>query len=414
MCVPLKVRDEVIGAVYVDGRGMSSFAPEDLDYLVCFAQLAAIAVDNARLLSSLRDENRSLRREVETQLGLSGVIGRSPAMKKLTDLLGKIARSSASVLIEGETGTGKSVIARAVHYASNRKSRPFVTVDCGALPETLLESELFGHKRGAFSGALHDRVGLVEEAEGGTLFLDEITNTSTDLQTKLLRVLQEGEVRRVGENQPRKVDVRIIAATNTDLEEAVRKGTFREDLFYRLNVFSVEIPPLRDRREDIPLLATHFLSRSRQRLEKEVTGIAEDALRLLYDLPWNGNVRELENLIEKALILTDDDVLTADFLATLLPAAAPLSGTDSREAADRPRQHVPIAVPPLDAASLEEFDRHWHDAERRYLLDVVEQAGWNLSAAARLAGVRNRNTLVSRLKKHDIRRPETPRRSGRS
>ncbi|MBN1442542.1 MAG: sigma 54-interacting transcriptional regulator, partial [Planctomycetes bacterium] len=283
MCVPMKLRDRdaVVGAVYVDGRGSSSFAPDDLDYLVSFAQLAAIAVENARLMETLRAENRDLRREVERRLRLDNLVASSPAMTELVRQLGKVARTDVCILMTGETGTGKSLIAHAIHAASHRGQRPFVTVDCGALPESLLESELFGHKKGAFSGALFDRVGLIEEAEGGTLFLDEISNTSLDLQAKLLRVLQEGEIRRVGENHVRRVDVRIIAATNTDIAAAVKRSAFREDLYYRLNVISIEVPPLRRRPEDIPVLASHFAALAARRLGKSFDGFDDDAVTIL-------------------------------------------------------------------------------------------------------------------------------------
>jgi Nif-specific regulatory protein len=414
MCVPLVVRDEIIGAVYVDGRGVQSFARADLDYMVSFAQLAAIAVDNVRLLENLRAENRGLRREVESRYRFENLIAESDVMVPVLDVMAKVARTAASILLSGETGTGKEVIARAIHYASERRSRPIVAVDCGALPENLLESELFGHRRGAFSGAIHNRVGLFEEADGGTLFLDEITNTSLDLQAKLLRVLQEGEVRRVGENQTRKVDVRVVAATNVNARDAVAGGRFREDLFYRLNVVAIEVPPLRERTEDIPLLAAHFLARSASR--HSIDGgvvLTPDALRFLLELPWRGNVRELENLMEKAVILADESHLTAAFVASLVSPATraervpQFAGeTASSASPEAPAADAPSSVEaaPASSMALEAFDRDWRDAERRYLLELVEGAGWNLSEAARRAEVQNRNTLISRLKKHGIQR----------
>jgi len=421
MCVPLTVRDEVLGAVYVDGRGAESFSGEDLEYLVSFAQLAAIAVDNARLLGKLRTENRNLRREVATRYQFENLVCQSAAMEQLAHVLDKIADTNASVLITGETGTGKSVIARALHFASPRCERPFVTVDCGALPENLLESELFGHKKGAFSGAVFDRVGLIEEAGGGTLFLDEITNTTLDLQAKLLRVLQEGEIRRVGENETRRVDVRIVAATNVSLREAVDEGRFREDLYYRLHVVPIEVPRLRDRREDIPTLAMYFLDRSCERMGKRIDGFTEDAMALLESAPWKGNVRELENTIEKIVILADDTRVDGSFLRSILDTSprGPVEPSSDSPASDSPEAPPPNtanriqfgATPGGTASfhdelpSLEEFDARWRESERTYLLELVESAEWNLSAAGRLARVRNRNTLVSRLKKHGIERP---------
>jgi len=413
MCVPMKVRDEVIGAVYVDGRGASSFDREDLEYVVSFSQLAAIAVENARLLERLRAENIYLRREVERRYRFENLLGESPAMERLAHLMEKVADTPASILICGETGTGKEIVARSVHYASERHSSPFVTVDCGALPENLLESELFGHRRGSFSGAVHDRLGLFEEAEGGTLFLDEITNTSPDLQAKLLRVLQEGEIRRVGENQVRKVDVRIIAATNVDMAEAVEQGSFREDLYYRLSVIPLEVPPLRERREDVPLLALHFLRKSCDRHSKEIEGFTEEAMDFLVRAPWRGNVRELENLIEKAVILAEKDRLDAPFLEGLLPAWSSknegVEGPEQKTAAGevvpaRAATDLPVKeVDELSKLSLEDFDRRWLEAEKGYLERIVTDAGGNLAEAARRARVRNRNTLISRLKRHGIK-----------
>jgi transcriptional regulator with GAF, ATPase, and Fis domain len=418
MCVPLEERGETIGAVYVDGRGASSFDHDDLEYLVAFGQLAAIAVENVKRLERLRAENSDLRRQVEARFRFENLLAESPAMDRVLRTMEKVARTSASVLVSGETGTGKEVVARAIHCASERRARPFVTVDCGALPESLLESELFGHRRGAFSGAIHDRVGLFEEAEGGTLFLDEITNTSLDLQAKLLRALQEREIRRVGENRVQRVDVRVIAATNVDIRKAVADGRFREDLFWRLNVVPIEIPPLRERREDIPLLAAHFLAESARRHGREISGFTEDGLRYLSEAAWRGNVRELENLIEKAVILAEGGRLDGRFLASLAGAAG-AAGAEAGAAGERAPAPSPAAVaagrmsplPILPEAglleaplSLEEFDRAWLGAERRYLERLVEEVGGNLAAAARRARVRNRNTLISRLRKHGIGR----------
>jgi Nif-specific regulatory protein len=402
MCVPLVVRGELIGAVYVDSRGETAFGREDLLFLSSFAHLAAIAIDNARLLARLREENLYLRREVETRFRFENLIGASAAMRAVFDTMEKVARTPASVLIIGETGTGKEQIARALHYHGPRKERPFVAVDCGALPENLLESELFGHRRGAFSGALYDRVGLFEEAEGGTIFLDEITNTTSDLQAKLLRVLQEGEIRRVGENQYRKVDVRVIAATNLPIEQAVEEGRFRQDLFYRLNVVPIRVPPLSERREDIPLLASHFLKRCAERLGRKVEGFTEEAMAVLVRSPWRGNVRELEHAIEKALILSERDRIGVDALADLPGAAAALAKAPSVP----PGRPAAALEEPGEFAgmSLEDFDRRWLTAESAYLRHLVEEANGNFSQAARLARVRNRNTLIARLRRHGIGR----------
>ena len=402
MCVPLTVRNEVLGAVYVDGRGTDSFSTDDLDFLVSFAQLAAIAIDNANLMKGLKQENLYLRKEVETRYQFQNLVCNSEVMQQLAHLLEKVSRSDVSILMTGETGTGKSMVARAVHYASTRSSNPFVTVDCGALPENLLESELFGHLKGAFSGAVHDRTGLIEEADGGTLFLDEISNTSLDLQAKLLRVLQEGEIRKVGENKLRTIDVRILAATNTPIREAVEDGSFREDLFYRLNVVPLEMPPLRERKEDIATLAMLFLEKACERYDREMMGFTEEAMNLLEAAPWRGNVRELENSVEKIVILAEGERIDGESLGAILPG---LAGDK-----ELPRPAGTAPLPPSSPAEgelpeLDDFDRQWQEAERCYLLELVEKAAWNLSAAGRLAGVRNRNTLISRLRKHGIERP---------
>lgn len=419
MCAPLATRDDVLGAVYVDGRGNASFTPGDLDWLVSFGRLAAIAVDNARLLDGLRIENRELRRRLEVNdadEGPEGMIGRSSSMRRLFGLVERSAQSDVTVLITGETGTGKSLLARRIHRLSRRSSGPFVTVDCGALPPNLLESELFGHARGAFSGAFSDRAGLFEEATGGTIFLDEIANTSLDLQAKLLRAIQENEIRRVGENKSRAVDVRVIAATNSPLEQLVSEGRFREDLYYRLHVIHLDMPPLRDRIEDIAPLAIRFLARACELQGRPPLSLSEPVLRYLRSLPYRGNIRELENLMEKVAVLSEDDgSVTEDTLramegALLLPRDGSRSGTrdgpgkKTNEGSGRSALLPPgLGTTPLPLA---EFDRLWIEAERGYLLHLVETTGWNVSAACRVARVRNRNTLVSRLRKHGIERPE--------
>jgi transcriptional regulator with GAF, ATPase, and Fis domain/tetratricopeptide (TPR) repeat protein len=411
LCVPLTVRGELAGAVYVDSRSPTAFSQDDLLYLGSFAHLAGIAIENARLMARLRQENLHLRREIETRYRFQNLIGASAAMRAVFATMEKVARTHASVLITGETGTGKELIARALHYHGPRKDRPFVAVDCGALPETLLESELFGHKQGAFSGALHDRVGLFEEAAGGSIFLDEVTNTSPDLQAKLLRVLQEGEVRRVGENQYRKVDVRVIAATNLPIASAVAAGKFREDLYYRLNVVEINVPPLRERREDIPLLAAHFIDTCSRRLGRKADGFTEEAMARLVRAPWRGNVRELEHAIEKALILTERDRIGVEALDTLGGeppdsgvGAAPAGGERRRGGAAGTAAHGASLAFDFTELSLEDFDSRWLEHEASYLRSLVDRAGGNYSLAARLAQVKNRNTLIARLKRHRLDR----------
>jgi len=267
------------------------------------AQLAAA-------MERLRQENVYLRREVEKRYSFDGIIGDSPAMQRVFDVTEKVASTATTVLLTGETGTGKDMIARAVHYSGPRKARRFVAQNCGALPDTLLESELFGHKRGAFTGALEDKKGLFEMADGGTIFLDEIGETEPGMQVRLLRVLQDGEIRPLGSSETRHVDVRVVAATNRDLKQEVEEGRFREDLFYRLRVVEIPLPPLRERREDIPPLAHHFLDQTTERMGREIRGFTNAAMDRLVGAPWPGNVRQLENEIERAIALAGSEAET--------------------------------------------------------------------------------------------------------
>ena len=255
----------------------------------------------------LADEFSALRREMVRRAQFENIVTQSKKMKAVFRLIERVAATSSSVMIYGESGTGKELVARAIFANSNRRDKPFVSLNCGAIPENLLESELFGHIKGAFTGAVRDHVGLIETADQGTLFLDEVAELRAPLQAKLLRFLQEGETRRVGENRVRKFNVRIIAATNRDLEQAVRDGAFREDLFFRLNVIPVSLPPLRERPEDVPLLASHFLQSLCDEHGRRVRGIAPQAFKILLEYPWPGNVRELENAMEYAIHLTEDD-----------------------------------------------------------------------------------------------------------
>jgi len=253
----------------------------------------------------LRRENQLLRREVAKKYSFENIVSKNEKMQKIFDVIKKVARYKSTVLITGESGTGKELVARALHYNSERSQNPFIPVNCGAIPENLLESELFGHAKGAFTDAIRTKKGLFEEADGGTLFLDEIGELPGQLQVKLLRVLQEGEIRRIGESKSIKVNVRIVVATVKDLTKEVNEGRFREDLFYRLNVLPIHIPPLRERKEDIPLLIHHFISKHNQSMNKNVAGIDHKAMEALMNHNWFGNVRELENTIERAIVLTD-------------------------------------------------------------------------------------------------------------
>lgn len=255
----------------------------------------------------LRKENQFLRKEIEKEYGFESIVSKNEKMQEIFEVIKKVAQYKSTILITGESGTGKELVARALHYHSDRSGKLFVPVNCGAIPENLLESELFGHAKGAFTDAIRTKKGLFEEADGGTLFLDEIGELPAQLQVKLLRVLQDGEIRRIGESRSLQIDVRIVAATVKDLTKEVNGGRFRDDLFYRLNVLPIHIPPLRERKEDIPLLVTHFIKKHNQSLSKNVVGIDPKALEALMNYKWYGNVRELENTIERAIVLVDGD-----------------------------------------------------------------------------------------------------------
>jgi len=336
-------------------------------------------IDKALAGRALRRENANLRAQLRDRYGLPGLIAQSPAMQAVLDLVERVAPTDATLLLQGESGTGKEVIAKAVHHASSRAARPFVAVNCGAVPETLLESELFGYVRGAFTGAAATKRGLFEEADGGTLFLDEIAEMPAALQVKLLRTLQSGEVRRLGATQTATIDVRVIAATNGDLAARISQGSFREDLFYRLNVVQVMLPPLRDRREDIPALAEHFLGRAAAKLGRTLR-LSPSALERLLRYPWPGNVRELENAIERAAILARSERIEPDDLPPHVSAGLQLGPSPPL-----PRQ-ISLA-----------------DAERAHILQTLERFGRNHSGAAEALGI-GRTTLWRKLKEYGIER----------
>ena len=336
-------------------------------------------IDKALAGRALRRENENLRAQLRERYGLPGLIAQSPAMHAVLDLVERVAPTDATVLIQGESGTGKEVIAKAIHHASARAARPFVAVNCGAVPETLLESELFGYVRGAFTGAALSKLGLFEEADGGTLFLDEVAEMPAALQVKLLRALQSGEVRRLGATQAATIDVRVLAATNGDLAARIAQGSFREDLFYRLNVIQMVLPPLRDRREDIPALAEHFLARTAAKLGRTLR-LSPGALEQLLRYPWPGNVRELENAVERAAILARAEAVERDDLPPHVAAGLQLGPS-------------PGLPPQITLA----------EAERAHILQTLERFGRNHSSAAEALGI-GRTTLWRKLKEYGIER----------
>ncbi len=349
-------------------EGAANFVPKPFKM-----QTLKAVIDKAIEQKWLFEENRFLKGELEEKYSFHNIIGKSKAMQELYAMIQRVAVSHTNVLIEGESGTGKELVARALHFNSPRSQFPFVAINCSALPETLLESELFGYAKGAFTDAKATKKGLFEVADGGTLLLDEIPSMPVGLQAKLLRVLQDGEIRALGGTTSRKVDVRIISSTNKDLETAIEEGTFRDDLYYRLNVITLLLPPLRKRREDIPLLAQHFLNRYAGLNNKKITGFDSPAMSYLINASWKGNVRELENTIERAVVLSNSPVITS---GDLLPVRK--SKTGKLDFGD--------TLLPLK------------EVERIYTEKVLNTVGGNVERAARLLGVSSR-TLYRRNRK---------------
>ena len=324
-CVPLNFRGKTLGAIYLDSRlDREKFTDETMEFLRGFANQASIAIENAYLYGELREENRQLHSEVQRMYAFEEIIGKSAKMQDVFNIMARIMNSNITVLLEGESGTGKELVARALHYNSPRKDKPFVAQFCGNLAENLLESELFGHKKGSFTGAYSDKKGLFEYADGGTFFLDEIGEISPQIQAKLLRVLQEGEIRRVGDTDSRKVDVRILSATNRNLREEVERKIFREDLYYRLNVIQISMPPLHERHGDIPLLARHFLKKFAKKRNEKARHLSRESIKVLERYHWPGNVRELENCLERATVLSTNEEIQPDDL--LIPQHEESSG----------------------------------------------------------------------------------------
>jgi DNA-binding NtrC family response regulator len=351
-------------------RGAYDYLTKPLEAYDEVVLAVARAVERRRLVES----NRLLQRQIDLSERWKGVIGATPAMRELFRLVESVAPTDATVLVLGESGTGKELLARAIHERSARQAAPFLAINCSALTDTLLESELFGHVRGAFSGASSSRLGVFEEASGGTLFLDEIGDVSPATQVRLLRALQEGEIKPVGSTEIRKVDVRVVAATNRDLPAAVKAGVFRQDLYYRLNVVALELPPLRERREDVALLVHHFLQRYAARYGKAVTRVTSAALEALQAYSWPGNVRELENVIQRAVVLTAGEEVTLDGLpATVRPAASPPAARTF---------DVPFSKAKQEA--VEAF-------ERAYVTDALTRSGGSVAEAARLCGLDKSN-----------------------
>ena len=364
LCVPLSAENRVIGTIYVDSRVTAHlFLEEDMNLLVSVAKLLAATIDKSAAFRKLQEEMSALREDMLVDAATGYFMGRSKAMKEVYRVIDRIAPSNCTVLLTGETGTGKGVLARLIHAKSERRATRFVSINCGALPENLFESELFGHARGSFTGAVKDKVGLFEAATGGTVFLDEISNTTLGVQAKLLQVLDEKVIRRVGETEPRLVDVRLICATNRELRQDVQAGRFREDLFYRMNGVTVNVPPIRERTGDVALLADYFVKRYATQLDKRVEGCEESVLDVFANYAWPGNVRELQNVIERSVIMAQKHRITTDDLGTQF------AGIESRT-----------------ESSLGRRQRF----ERQEVVNALRSTGGNVSKAAELLALHRR------------------------
>jgi len=378
LCVPLVAFEKPLGVIYLDTSSrVARFDEGHLQLLTAIAGVAAIAFENARRFEVLEKENRRLQHEVKLE---HQMVGESQSMREVYALLSKVAATASTVLLLGESGTGKELAARAIHLNSPRASKAFVAINCATLTESLLESELFGHEKGAFTGAIQQKRGKLELADGGTVFLDEVGELSPAIQVKLLRALQTREFERVGGTRPIKVDVRMIAATNRDLKAAIKAGQFREDLYYRLNVVSIPMPPLRARREDIPLLAAFFVAEYSKQCKRRVTGISAEARRLLCAYDWPGNVRQLENAIERAVVLGATELITPEDLPEIVESEAIL---------DAPAGYFETI----------------REAKRQLITKTLRQTGGNFTEAAKLLGMHpnNLHRLVTNLKLRETR-----------
>ncbi|OHB96835.1 MAG: Fis family transcriptional regulator, partial [Planctomycetes bacterium RIFCSPLOWO2_12_38_17] len=345
-----------------------------LNYITKPFNLDEILLNIDRLIEqqNIIDENRYLHSELEKVYGLKKIIGSSREIQKVLDMISRVAFSSATVLITGESGTGKELVARAIHFTGNRKDKKFIVINCATLSENLLESELFGHVKGSFTGAIRDKKGLFEEADSGTLFMDEIGDIPKSVQAKILRVLQEGEFIPVGDTATKRVDVRIIAATNQDLLQCVQEKEFREDLYYRLNVINIKMPPLRDRKEDLPLLVKHFIDKYNKKENKQIKGITQDVEKEFYNYTWPGNVRELENVIERAVTLTNEDIISLDTISSLV----------KKEGNAEPTEDELLSSPYKEARrkALDSFNV-------KYITKAINKTEGNVTNAAKESGI---------------------------
>lgn len=374
MTVPIKRKDNIIGVIYVDSQtNRNVFDEKTLAFMSSFSNLAAISIENAKLNNALEIENMALKREMSSIYNFEHIIGTSKQIRKVLEIVQKVINADVPILLEGESGTGKGLIARAIHFNSGRKDKKFISQYCGALPETLLESELFGYKKGAFTGAVGNKMGLFEAADGGTFFLDEVGDLTLTIQTKLLRVLQEHKIRRVGDTEDRDVDVRIISATNKVLEHEVKTGRFREDLYYRLKVVRIHIPPLRERKEDIPVLIKSLINNSDINT-RGIRGVSDDALNSMMRYDWPGNIRELENVIQHAIVMSSGNLIMTEDL--------------------------PAEVTKQKVISRHYMSKSLRDIEREHILNVLRENDNARKQTAKILGISLR-TLQYKLKEYN-------------
>jgi len=391
LSVPISKMDKMIGVInLISLHKKVHFAAREMQLMELLATQCVHLIVNAGLHESLFQEKNRLHRELHKTFAFSEVIGSSPRLQDVFSLLDRIIPTGARVMIEGESGSGKELIARILHYNGPHKEGPFVAVDCGAFPENLLESELFGYVKGAFTGAMQDKTGLFEEAHNGTLFLDEITNMPPSIQSKLLRVLQEGEIRPLGSTKVKKVNVRVLSAASDNLKERVEAGTFREDLYYRLSVVTVKLPPLRERSGDIVLLTDHFLKKHTEKYQKQVAGLENETFQLMESYHWPGNIRELENVIERVVILAESGT---DYIPPeLLPDSILSHAGETVTERNRTSSGKPQSIHKKKA-----------DYEKEMIVKALEKHNWNQTAAARELGL-HESTLRYKMRKYGIKK----------
>ncbi|KPJ73441.1 hypothetical protein AMJ52_03725 [candidate division TA06 bacterium DG_78] len=375
LCIPLSISGTVVGALYCDSRVPGRiFGSQDKDFLLTVSKILASVIEKSVAFQAMNEENILLKSKIIKEIGSGYLLGKAKPMKRIYKLIDSVAETNSPVLVLGETGTGKGMIARLIHLKSPRRNKKFLAINCGTIPETLLESELFGHKRGAFTGAVSDKHGLLEEGEGGTIFLDEISNTSLSFQGKLLEAIEEKVIRRVGETVTRNIDVRFLFATNKDLEIEVEDGRFRRDLYYRINVFNIEVPPLRERASDVPLLAQFFLDRYSKEIGKKIDGFTSEAMQRLREYMWSGNVRELQNVIERAVVLAKGHVISVQDI-----------GFDKVKRDE---------IVPLK------------EIRKEAIIEALNTTNWNIKKTAELLGI-GRRSLHRYIKEFDITESST-------